>query len=128
MSKESHVSVSEIYPIVCGLVTKSLVSCSTDNSIAHRVKRAIRDDLVHRFQPESEEAAMSTAAVGALLDPRYQKLAFFSSKQRNITQDTLESRIDDLPLRFTINNGDIETHQNAVGLPGLWLTGEYARG
>ncbi|XP_052269136.1 uncharacterized protein LOC127870735 [Dreissena polymorpha] len=109
MSTESHVSVSEIYPIVCGLVTKSLVSCSTDSSIAHRGKKAIRNDLVHRFQPESEEAARSTAALGALLDPRYKKLAFFSSKQRKITQDTLESRVDDFPLRFTINNGDIET-------------------
>ncbi|XP_052221657.1 zinc finger BED domain-containing protein 4-like [Dreissena polymorpha] len=109
MSTESHVSVSEIYPIVCGLVTKSLVSCSTDSSIAHRVKKAIRDDLVHRYQPESEEAARSTAALGALSDPHYKKLAFFSSKQRNITQDTLESRMDDLPLRFTIEKGDIET-------------------
>ncbi|XP_052267568.1 E3 SUMO-protein ligase ZBED1-like [Dreissena polymorpha] len=53
MSTESHVSVSEIYPIVCGLVTKSLESCSTDSSIAQLVKKAIRDDLVHRFQPES---------------------------------------------------------------------------
>ena len=35
VSAESHVSVSEIYPIVCGLVTKSLVSCSTDSSISH---------------------------------------------------------------------------------------------
>ncbi|KAH3880319.1 hypothetical protein DPMN_004231 [Dreissena polymorpha] len=49
------------------------------------------------------------AALGALLDPRYKKLAFFWSKQRKITQDTLESRMDDLPLRFTINNGDIKT-------------------
>ncbi|KAH3849549.1 hypothetical protein DPMN_091954 [Dreissena polymorpha] len=82
MSTESQVTVLEIYPNVCGLVTKGLVSCSTDSSIAHRVKKAICDDLVHRFQPESEEAARSTAALGALLDP---------------------------PLRFTINNGDIET-------------------
>ena len=73
------------------------------------MKKAICDDLAHRFQPESEEAARSTAALGALLDPRYKKLVFFLSKQRKITQNTLESRMDDLPLRFTINNGDIET-------------------
>ncbi|KAH3837689.1 hypothetical protein DPMN_111090 [Dreissena polymorpha] len=47
------------------------------------------------------------------------KLAFCLSKQRKITRDTLESGMDDLPLRFTIDNGDIETRSKRQKLDFL---------
>ena len=100
MSTESSVSVSEIYPIVCGLVNKRLAPSADDSSIASKVKEAIKDELVRRYEPESDDASQSTAALGALLDPRYKKLVFFSSTQRKLTHSELESRMDELPLRL----------------------------
>jgi len=57
MSTESSVSVSEIYPIVCELVNKRLASSADDSSIAFKVKEAIKDELVRRYEPESDDAS-----------------------------------------------------------------------
>ncbi|XP_053382048.1 E3 SUMO-protein ligase ZBED1-like [Mercenaria mercenaria] len=100
MCTERCVSVSEIYPIVCGLVNRRLVTSNTDSNTASRVKEVIREDLMRRYQPSSDTAAESAAALGALLDPRYKKLPFFSSQQRKITHGALESCREDLPLRL----------------------------
>jgi len=97
MSTESGMSVSEIYPMVCGLVIKRLAPSADDSSIASKVKEAIKDELVSRYD---DDASQSTAALCALLDPRYKMLAFFSSTQRKLTHSELESRMDELPLRL----------------------------
>lgn len=49
----SVVSVS----IVCGLVNKLLAPSADNSSIAFKVKKAIKDELVHRFHPASDEAS-----------------------------------------------------------------------
>jgi len=85
--------------MVCGLVNKRLAPSADDSSIASKVKEAIKDELVSRYAPESDDASRSTAALGALLDPRYKRLAFFSSTQK-MTHSELESRMDELPLRL----------------------------
>ncbi|XP_045158580.2 E3 SUMO-protein ligase ZBED1-like [Mercenaria mercenaria] len=81
------------------MCTERCVS-NMDSNIASRVKEVIREDLIRRYQPSSDTAAESTAALGALLDPRYKKLPFFSSQQRKITHGALESCLEDLPLRL----------------------------
>ena len=97
MSTESGMSVSEIYPMVCGLVIKRLAPSADDISIASKVKEAIKDELVSRYD---DDASQSTAALCALLDPRYKMLAFFSSTQRKLTHSELDSRMDELLLRL----------------------------
>jgi hypothetical protein len=103
MCTEKNVSVSEIYPIVSGLVSKRLVESTDDSATAAEVKRLIRDDLISRYGPTGDVAPTSLPALGALLDPRHKKLTFFTSAQRKKTHAILESRLDDLPLRLPVN-------------------------
>ena len=99
MCTESAVSVSEVLPIVCGLVNNHLCASEEDRPTVAKVKEVVREDLHRRYQPASNSTAGSVSALASLLDPRYKKLPFFSSSQRRTTEELLESRLDDLPLK-----------------------------
>ena len=99
MCTEKAVSVSEVLPIVSGLINNHLRASEEDRPTVSKVKEVIREDLQRRYKPTSESTAGTVSALATLLDPRYKKLPFFTSSQRRVTEDLLESRLDDLPLR-----------------------------
>ena len=111
MCSEKSLSLSEVLPIVSGLVDKRLCVSETDCSTVAKVKEVIKDELQRRYKPASDVTAGSTAALAMLLDPRYKKLPFFTSSKRRTTTDALESRLDDLPLKRpeTESRSDQET-------------------
>ena len=59
MSTESHVSCSEIYPILFGLLNGCLKRKSCDHSIIVKVKSAIRSKINARYKPDSMDKARS---------------------------------------------------------------------
>ena len=69
MCTERNVSVSELLPIVCGLVDKRLCSSENDSSTALKVKDTIKAELQRRYQPTSDATASSTSALATLLSP-----------------------------------------------------------
>jgi asparagine synthetase A len=99
MCKDKDVSVSEIYPIISGLLQSRLNFTETDSPIAAHVKETLTDELVRRFKPSSEETARSVPILASLLDPRHKKLSFLPKHLRTVTAEALESRMDDVPLR-----------------------------
>ena len=103
MSTESHVSCSEIYPIVFGLLSGCLKRKSDDHSIIVKVKSAIRSEIISRYQPDSLQTATSLPMLASLLDPQYKRLPFLTSEQRKAAHDKLEERIDEIPLRVPLS-------------------------
>ncbi|XP_062586859.1 E3 SUMO-protein ligase ZBED1-like [Saccostrea cucullata] len=102
MSTETHVSISQIYPIVCGLLRRiDDISGDTESNNIHRVRETVKDELMRRYKPTCKETAKSITIVTSFLDPRYKNLKFLSKDQRNITKTEIESLLDDLPLRDT---------------------------
>lgn len=108
MCSESDVSCSDIYPIVIGLIGGCLKVCSEDSSVVVRVKGTISGELVRRFKPSSCDAARTTPMLASLLDPRYKRLPFLTSEQRGIVEETLESYVEELPLRLPSNESESE--------------------
>lgn len=98
---EKDVSCSDIYPIVCGLLSDTLQRKVTDSGLVATVKDTLKSELTCRFQPDSVDTAKSTPVLAALLDPRFKYLPFLSVKQRKIAEDSLESRLDDVPLKVS---------------------------
>ncbi|XP_061164341.1 E3 SUMO-protein ligase ZBED1-like [Saccostrea echinata] len=102
MSTETHVSISQIYPIVCGLLRRiDDFSGDMESNNIHRVRETVKDELLRRYKPTSKDTAKSIAMVASFLDPRYKNLKFLSKDQRNITRSEIESLLDDLPLSDT---------------------------
>lgn len=78
MCSEKYVSVSQIYPIICGLLRKSLVINEDDSSSVRRTKDSIREELNRRYKP----SAKSIPELASFLGPRYKRLTFLSSDQK----------------------------------------------
>ncbi|KAH3719695.1 hypothetical protein DPMN_062562 [Dreissena polymorpha] len=100
MCSESDVTCSVIYPMVCGLINTCLVVEDTDSSLISRIKETKRGELDKHYQPTATETAKSTPVLASLLYPRYKGLPFLSRDQRKIAEETLESRMDEAPLRL----------------------------
>lgn len=81
MSTEQHISTSQIYPIVCGLLEKSLNSSDTDNSVVRQVKSTLADEIKQRFKPTDDNIGNQTPIVASILDPRYKRLTFLDKNQ-----------------------------------------------
>lgn len=73
MSTESHVSSSELYPIVCGLLNSTVRVLGNDSSLVRKVKDTTDAELNARFTAGSTEIFKSPAAFATLLDPRHKK-------------------------------------------------------
>lgn len=108
MCTESHVSISEVYPIVCGLINGPLKQEKDDSELISRVKELISRDLCRRYQPESHETACSVSVLGSLLDIRYKDLTFLASEKRKCAEETLEARLDDVPFKVTVREDSVE--------------------
>lgn len=50
ISTEQHISTSQIYPIVSGLLKKSLNASGTDNSVVRKVKSSLGDEIIRWFK------------------------------------------------------------------------------
>lgn len=97
MSTESMVSASVIYPIVCGLLQNHL--CGSDSSIVSKIKQAIASELNSRFQPDHLETASTVPVLSYLLNPRHKHLNFLFKPQKKLAIDSLESELDEVPLK-----------------------------
>ncbi|XP_063436604.1 E3 SUMO-protein ligase ZBED1-like [Mytilus trossulus] len=105
MCSENSVSLSEVYPIVCGLIRRSLKVQDSDGVIIRKTKDVISDELNRRYQP-NDKTACSTPVIASLMDTRYKKLTFLSSEQRKTAEEFLEGLIDEMPLkRLTETSG-----------------------
>jgi hypothetical protein len=99
MCSDTHVSSSEIYPVVCGLLVNSLSCSSDDSALISRVKETLRDELKRRFRPYESETAASIPVVTSLLDIRYKRLNFLTPELKNKTRTALEGMMEEVPLR-----------------------------
>ncbi|CAG2257472.1 unnamed protein product [Mytilus edulis] len=81
MSTEQHISTSQLYPIVCGLLEKSLNSSDTDNSVVRQVKSTLANEIKQRFKPTDDNIGNQTPIVASILDPRYKRLTFLDKNQ-----------------------------------------------
>jgi hypothetical protein len=98
MNTESNVSTSVVYPIVCGLIRKHLSVNADDIPVVIRIKTVIADDLHKRFKPGEVATAATVPVLSSCLDPRYKHLNIWSSEQRQLAIETLESTLEGLPL------------------------------
>ncbi|CAG2202962.1 unnamed protein product [Mytilus edulis] len=106
MCSENSVSLSEVYPIVCGLIRRSLKVQDSDGVIIRKTKDVISDELNRRYQPNDKKTACSTPVIASLMDTRYKQLTFLSSEQRKTAEEFLEGLIDEMPLkRLTETSG-----------------------
>ena len=109
MCAEKSVSVSEIYPVVCGLLQNSLTRAADDSLTAGNVKDAISAELRHRYKPSDRETAKSVPMVASLLDCRYKCLSFISREQKTTAREMLEFHMDEVPLRLQARDQTEET-------------------
>lgn len=101
-------SISEVYPIVCGLVDGPLRRGIDDSELICSVKDIISRDLLRRYKPTADDTARSVSILGSLLDNRYKDLPFLSDEQRRIAEEMLETRLDDVPFKVTVRNDNVE--------------------
>lgn len=94
MCSEKYVSVSQIYPIICGLLRKSLVINEDDSSSVRRTKDSIREELNRRYKP----SAKSIPELASFLGPRYKRLTFLSSDQKKNSEKEIKIRMDEILL------------------------------
>lgn len=94
MCSEKYVSVSQIYPIICGLLRKSLVINEDDSSSVRRTKDSIREELNRRYKP----SAKSIPVLASFLGPRYKRLTFLSSDQKKNSEKKIKIRMDEILL------------------------------
>ena len=106
MSKEKSVSCSVVYPVVCGLLNKSLKVTSEDNSVVRKVKESIAMELNKRYLPTDVNTAKTTPVIASLLDPRYKKLLFLNPDQRKTAESTLDAMLDETPLKMAQTRTD----------------------
>ena len=69
MCSEKNVSLSEVYPIVCGLLRKSLKVLDSDGNVIRKAKKLISEELKGRYQPSDIKTASSTLVMASLTDP-----------------------------------------------------------
>jgi hypothetical protein len=103
MSTESCVSASVTYPIVCGLLKNHLNVGETDSPSVIKVKETIASALKSRFYPDDIKAASSASVISSFLDPRHKHLSYLSSVQRKSVDKTIDSLLDDIPLKPSVN-------------------------
>jgi hypothetical protein len=99
MCSEKNVSLSEVYPIVCGLLRKSLKVLDSDGNVIRKAKKLISEELKGRYQPSDIKTASSTPVMASLTDPRYKRLSFLSSAQHKKTEESFDGLIDEMPLK-----------------------------
>ncbi|WAQ95606.1 ZBED1-like protein [Mya arenaria] len=100
MSEEKNVSVSSVYPVVCGLTCKRLLPNASDSTTVSKVKAIISSELSRRYRPTVAETASSLPIMASLLDPRYKRLPFLTPQLRLAAESALESRVEDIPLKL----------------------------
>ena len=106
MSKEKSVSYSVVYPVVCGLLNKSLKVTSEDNSVVRKVKESIAMELNKHYLPTDVNTAKTTPVIASLLDPRYKKLLFLNPDQCKTAESTLDAMLDEMPLKMAQTRTD----------------------
>jgi len=98
MCLEKDVSSSVMYPIVCGLLKKHLTTVEGESPLIRKMMESIANELKTRYNPFDKEIASSQPVIASLLDPRYKSLSFFSDEQKKLAWETLETKLDDIPL------------------------------
>ena len=98
MCLEKDVSSSVMYPIVCGLLKKHLTTVEGESPLIRKMMESIANELKTRYNPFDKEIASSQPVIASLLDPRYKSLSFFSDEQNKLAWETLETKLDDIPL------------------------------
>jgi len=79
MYKEQYVSSSDIYPVVCGLLTNSLGSADDDSDLMQRMKECLRDEMMRRYKPGSMDTVASIPAIASILGIRHKRLNFMTT-------------------------------------------------
>ncbi|WAR03621.1 LOW QUALITY PROTEIN: ZBED1-like protein [Mya arenaria] len=100
MSEEKNVTVSSVYPVLCGLTCKCLLPNASDSTTVSKVKAIISSELSRRFHPTAAETASSLPIMASLLDPRYKRLPFLTPQLCLAAESALESRVEDIPLKL----------------------------
>ncbi|XP_061170062.1 E3 SUMO-protein ligase ZBED1-like [Saccostrea echinata] len=112
MSTESHVSLSHIYPIVCGLIRKNSI-VNSDNPIIRKARESVISELQRRYSPTDEDIGKSILILASFLDPKYKALNFLSKEQKKVCMGEIESRMDDIPLRDSIPSSNDDSQPPA---------------
>ena len=100
MLTEKNVSRSQIYPIICGLTKNTVKTTDDESQLVKKVKETIASELTRRYQATSTDIFSTTAGFVTILDPRYKRLPFFTTEQRKKAKESLDSRLDDVPLKL----------------------------
>ncbi|XP_056132772.1 E3 SUMO-protein ligase ZBED1-like [Lampris incognitus] len=87
---EEAVSLSVVYPMVCGLMNDHLQPTDGDRTVTTFVN-TVRESLATRFLPWDIETASKPAIVAAVLNPRYKKLRFLSSNVKAAAKTHMEA-------------------------------------
>ena len=98
MCLEKDVSSSVMYPIVCRLLKKHLATVDGKSPLIRKITESIANELKTRCNPFIKEIASSQPVIASLLHPRYKSLCFFSDEQNKLAWETLEAKLDDIPL------------------------------
>jgi hypothetical protein len=89
-----------MYPIVCGLLKKHFTTAEGESPLIRKMTESIANELKTRYNPFNKEIASSQPVIASLLDPRYKSFSFFSDEQKKLAWETLETKLDDIPLHL----------------------------
>lgn len=89
MCSDTSVSVSDVNPIMNGLLSSQLNSETDDSPLIARMKDALATELKRRSMPNTDEAAQSLPMLASLLDSRWKTLSFLPNSLRIKTEKAL---------------------------------------
>lgn len=96
LSKEKHVSVSLVAPVMFTLVNKHLDIKDVDSSLVNNFKKVVKDDIVSRYGRIFKcdvEGEVDFLLVATFLDPRHKHLPFLNETEKDKVCEYVRSKI-----------------------------------
>ncbi|XP_033731640.1 zinc finger BED domain-containing protein 4-like [Pecten maximus] len=107
MSGSNSPTLSLVYPIVLGLLTKHLIVGDGDSVKLIQFKQAVSQDLSSGF-PANDDLCRHPAVLTCALDPRYKSLRFLSEDQRQMVRDSIIQLEDPDNTNTTTNDRTVD--------------------
>ena len=79
VSGEKYPTLGIVVPLLHKLLSHTLAETESDKRLAKKIKRAIREDLMFRYQDDLVKTKLSVATY---LDPRFKALSFLDSQEK----------------------------------------------
>ena len=96
LSGDLYVSVSNVHPIIRGLLNKHLIIQEGDSEVVQTFKEMVAEDLRARFCDELQ--LTNATMVASVLDPRFKHLKFIEADERAQVYDEVKRKVEALQV------------------------------